>query len=451
MSSQVFGLVSGMDSGKLIEATLNAKRVPIAGLKRRRSAVSVQNSKVGSIISKAEALKEVLSKMETNKDLLALKSTVGDEDVLTVTANGNASPGSYDINITQLAKAAKVRATPTFGDRFDEVTAGTISITVDGGTAVDITVDEGEDLKSVVDKINGSGADVNASLIFDGSNYTLQVSNHDTGYSTTNASDALVITHTTTGSSGYAITFPTPDASNQAQNAAFTLDGLAITSTDNEVETALDGLNLNLVSVGTSSLVVGKDVDTTKENIQGFVDSYNDLMATIKREMTVTEGEDRNQKLAGEPFLARLKNDFQDIVTQEINGLNGNYQSLRMIGISTGKTSTLEIDSDDLDDALNQDINGVGDVFSFDTGGIAEALTTVIDLYTDGSESILKERQEAFTERLSNFDDRIERLEARIENLNQTLIKKYSALEQTMQALNQQSSALLGLVGAQQQ
>ena len=58
--------------------------------------------------------------MQSNKDLLALKSTVGDEDVLTVTANGNASPGSYDLNVTQLAKAAKVRATPTFADRFDE-------------------------------------------------------------------------------------------------------------------------------------------------------------------------------------------------------------------------------------------------------------------------------------------------------------------------------------------
>ena len=59
MSSQVFGLVSGMDSGKLIEATLNAKRVPISSLKRRRSAVQVQNSKVGDI-GKADALKEVL-------------------------------------------------------------------------------------------------------------------------------------------------------------------------------------------------------------------------------------------------------------------------------------------------------------------------------------------------------------------------------------------------------
>lgn len=451
MSSQVFGLVSGMDSGKLIEATLNAKRVPISSLKRRRSAVQVQNSKVGDIISKADALKEVLEKMQSNKDLLALKSTVGDEDVLTVTANGNASPGSYDLNVTQLAKAAKVRATPTFADRFDEVRAGTISIAVDGEEAIEITVDEGEDLKSVVDKINASDADVNASLIFDGTNYTLQVSNQDTGYSTTNASDALVISHTTTGSNGFALTFPTPDASTQAQNAQFTLDGLAITSTDNEVETALDGLSLNLVGTGTSTLQVGKDLETTKENIQAFVDSYNDLMGLIKREMTVTEGQDRNQKLAGEPFLGRIKNDLQDIVTQEISGLGGSFQSLRMIGISTNKTSTLVIDSDDLDEALNKDINGVGDVFSFDTDGIAEALTTIIDLYTDGNESILRERQDAFKERLTNFDDRIERLETRIENLNKTLIKKYSALEQTMSTLNQQSNALLGLVGGQQQ
>ena len=441
--SQVFGLVSGMDSGKLIEATVNARKGPIRAAQRRQAAVKSQISQVSSLKSKLDTLKTTLEDLEENKDVLALSATSGDEDILKVSATGEASPGNYDLNVTSLASAEKNRSTTTFADKYDEITAGTISIAVDGEDAVDITIDEGDDLKSVVDKINAADVDVQASLIFDGANYSLQIVNMSTGYTTDSADDALVITENYTGAAGSQINMAQITT---ATNAEFTLDGLAVTAQDNSVADVLEGVTIDLKTTGETNIVIDKDKEGTKENLQKFVDAYNDVMSLIKDQMVVEEGEDRNKKLAGEPFLNRLKSDLQDIAIREIDGLEGTFESLAMIGISTDTKSNLVIDSEDLDDALDADINGLGNVFTFEDTGITAALLDVVDRYVDGDESILEERKEAFQDRVEDFDDRISDLEDRLASLKEQMTKRFTTLEQTMSALNQQSSALLGLV-----
>ena len=441
--SQVFGLVSGMDSGKLIEATINARKGPIRSAQRRQKAVQAQISEVTKIIGKASTLKTTLEDLAENKDVLALSATSGDEDILTVNATGDSSPGNYLIDVTSLANAEKNRSMSTFEDKYSEVTAGTIKLSVNGEDPVEITIDEGDDLKSVTDKINASDADVHASLIYDGANYSLQLVSTTTGYTTDSADDAIVITESYTGGEGQQLNLT---QITQAANAQFTIDGLAITAQDNSVADALEGVTIDLKTLGQTNITIDKDKEGTKENLQKFVDSYNELMDLIKKQMVVEEGEDRSKKLAGEPFLTRLKADLQDVVIKEIEGLDGTFESLAMIGITTDTKSKLEINSEDLDAALDLDINSVGNVFTFAEKGVTAALLEVVDRYVDGDESILEERKEAFEERVEDFTDRIEDLEERIAALKQQMTKRFTKLEQTMSTLNQQSNALLSLV-----
>jgi flagellar hook-associated protein 2 len=253
----------------------------------------------------------------------------------------------------------------------------------------------------------------------------------------------LVITETYTGTEGTQFNM---SQITQATNAEFTIDGLAITAQDNSVADALEGVTIDLVAIGEANIVIDKDKEGTKENLQKFVDAYNEVMTIIKDQMVVEEGEDRNKKLAGEPFLARLKADLQDIVVKEVEGLSGTFESLAMLGISTDTKSKLVIDSEDLDEALDKDINGLGNVFTFEDTGITAALLEVADRYIDGDESILEERKESFQDRVEDYADRIEDLEERVAALRIQMTKRFTSLEQTMSALNQQSSALLGLV-----
>ena len=85
---------------------------------------------------------------------------------------------------------------------------------------MDITVDGTDTLDSVAAKINSSGARVNAAVIFDGTNYRLQVSGTDSGVDN-------AVTFTETGT-----TLGVDDPANElvaAADAVFEIDGLAMT------------------------------------------------------------------------------------------------------------------------------------------------------------------------------------------------------------------------------
>ena len=60
-----------MDSGKLIEATINARKGPIRAAQKRQAAVKAQISQVSALKNKLDTLKTTLEDLEENKDVLA--------------------------------------------------------------------------------------------------------------------------------------------------------------------------------------------------------------------------------------------------------------------------------------------------------------------------------------------------------------------------------------------
>ena len=93
-----------MDSGKLIDATVNARKGPIRAAQRRQAAVA-WISQVSTLKGKLDTLKTTLEDLEENKDVLALSATSGDEDILTVSATGEASrvptSSSHELGFTR--------------------------------------------------------------------------------------------------------------------------------------------------------------------------------------------------------------------------------------------------------------------------------------------------------------------------------------------------------------
>ena len=58
--NQVFGLVSGLDTGALLDATLQGARVPVIRLQNRQSGIDTQVSKIGKISSGLNSLKSYI-------------------------------------------------------------------------------------------------------------------------------------------------------------------------------------------------------------------------------------------------------------------------------------------------------------------------------------------------------------------------------------------------------
>ena len=185
---------------------------------------------------------------------------------------------------------------------------------------------------------------------------------------------------------------------NEATNAFYTMDGLAISATSNTDDETIDGIEFTLkqVSTDTVTLTVDMDYDAIIQKIQSFVDAYNDLMDFIddQTSVTVTESSDDDEDsveagaLANNSTVDTIKSALQRIMTSNITLLDDKteYTSLSLIGITTDyETGELEVDEDDLQDALESDLEGVMDLFG--VSGYSSNGEWSLGYYTDDTES----------------------------------------------------------------
>ena len=169
------GISSGIDTQAIIKAMLDAQRKPITQLQSKRSGYNAQISDLGKITSKLGELSTLAKDMGETSKVLAFTIGVGDEDVLTAEANGETTAATYDINVSQLARAEKDRSS-AFASSFSGVRAGVVSLKTAGDdTTYDVTIEEGDTLEDVVDKINGSVESVSAIAMVTRSSAELRV------------------------------------------------------------------------------------------------------------------------------------------------------------------------------------------------------------------------------------------------------------------------------------
>jgi len=439
MVTNISGIVSGMDTNAIIDALASVQRIPINKLKGQKAGVQSQISKVGEIKGKMNELKDFLEEFNTDASVLSYTGSTTDEDVLTVDTSGEALPGTYEIEVTQLAKAEKNRSA-AFEDTSTEIKQGTLTLTVKEEDPIEITIEKGDTVFDVVDSINASDAEVFASIINDGTSSYIQISSKETGHIIgESADDAIIISESYTGVAGAQLNLTQVT---QATNSQFTMDGLKVEQTGNTVGDVLDGVTLNLHTLGEVTVSVDADKEATKENLAGFVETYNAAFNLIAKELKVTEDTDFGSTLAGDFTIKQLKLQLQNIMASSVSGTSGTFDALSQVGIRTSATGLLEIDDDDLDDALDKDITSVAKLFSTEDTGISQQLIDRIDLYTEDLEGVFKIKVDSLNDRVDLLDTDISDMEMRVEKLINRLKRQFSEMEMAINQLNMQGSSL---------
>ncbi len=402
------------------------------------------SSRLGTIKTRLESLQTAGEGMDSLDEILGAVVRSSDETRVTATATGDAPLGTYQLEVTQLAAAER-----TYSDTFAASDSsglfgtGTFSIQVGADAAVDITVDGTDNLNSVASKINSSGANVKAAVIFDGSNYRLQVSGSDTG-----ASNAITFTETGT-------TLGLTDVANEivaARDASFTIDGLAMTRSSNEVADAIPGVTLDLLTQtsGSVAITVDRDTEGTKEKMQTFVDSYNEVMRGINAEFSFSGVARVGNSLAGDSMLRSLQSKLSEAIIDPVSGL-GDVDRLSLVGIRVQNDGTLELDDAELTAALASDADGVAAFFEGDSdasvAGFVERLDDVIESFisTDGLLSI---RVDGLDGQVGDVDISIESMEHRIGKFEENLRAKFTNLELVMSGLNAQGQQLISVLSS---
>ena len=129
------GLGSGLDIQSIVEQLVAAERAPQANrLTKRESTANEELSALGKFKSALAGFRDSLAKLTDAATFQGRTVTVGDDKVLTATADSTSLPGTYSVEVTNLASAQRLRSS-AFADATSPVGTGNLAITVNGQTA----------------------------------------------------------------------------------------------------------------------------------------------------------------------------------------------------------------------------------------------------------------------------------------------------------------------------
>ncbi|MEO5341789.1 MAG: flagellar filament capping protein FliD [Gammaproteobacteria bacterium SHHR-1] len=432
------GVGTGIDLNSLLSQLMEIERRPLYALQDKEKSIQSQISDYGSLKSSVSSFRSSVDRLKYESDFNAFKASSSEDGVFSPSVSGVATAGSYDIEVTQLAKSHKLAS-----QRFAEdqtLASGSLTLSV-GDKSMSLTVDETNNtLAGLRDAINKSedNPGVTATIINEGGGSRLMLSSNETG-----AENAIVITDQATTLGGMFDTTNDLDGDEgnnvdgqaevvtTAQDAQFSVDSFQVTSASNSVEDVVQGITLNLATVGSAKLTVTQDLDKSTDLVQGMVDAYNKMRDKIE---SLQAG-----NLKGDSTLRQIDSMFITEMTKsaDLNGL----QNLFEVGVTRTKEGRLSFDKDVYKTALEEKGDQVVSLFTDAEQGFAERLSGVANdmLSYDGMFAV---RNEGLDNRLQYLKSSQERMERRLEETEDRLVKKFTALDTTMSRLNSTSSYL---------
>ena len=263
-----------------------------------------------------------------------------------------------------------------------------------------------------------------------------------------------------------------------AKNAKFRYEGIPMNRPTNEIDDVVPHVTLQLHSTTdrTANISIKNDTESAKDALITFVGNYNQLMAELniltqnKPEIvdeleyfTEEESEKAKERLGvfqSEFSLKSSKSSLQQIITNSyMPEENFTIRTLAQVGIasktgvSTGASPAqmrgyMEIDEKKLDEALENNMDEVKNLFGYDTNddkiidaGIAYKMDQTLLAYVQTG-GILAMKDSAIERNISNTETKIERLEVQVANKEADLKRKYGNMESTLNNLESQASSI---------
>ncbi len=447
------GIGSGLDIKGLVNSMVQAETAPKAAqLQRQEKTTEAKFSALGKLQS---ALSNFQSSMkELNKMTLFdnMKAASSNGSALSATASKTAAAGTYSVEVTSLATSSKV-ATQAVATDFKASGAGFLGVKLGSdGEVTTVNIADGSSLTDVRDALNEQLKDkgITANIVNNPASGESQIvlSSKETG-----ADKDIVMTGTLAGADFNVDSTKKAVAGGagylqQAANAKFSIDGLALESATNTVANVIPDVEFTLKGKTEEgkplTVTVGEDRSGVKDQLKKFVESYNEFMTVAKELTAVTKvGDDKAPVvggLVGDSTVRSLLNG----VRAELGNVMPGAQGLRVLadlGITTQQDGKLKIDDKKLDAALEQNFDKVGQFIAGDNG-LMSRLGSKIDAYA-GKTGIIGERQKSLESARSDIKKQTERLNERSIQIEARLLKQFNAMDALVGQLNSTSSSLM--------
>ena len=447
-SNVTFSGFNQIDFGYILNAVMTQERQPLTALETSKKTLETQNSAFSTLAGKLTALGSAADKVKELGSMSVLSATSTNEGV-GVSATGGTIPGTYDIVVSELARAQVTASSSTFTATTDVVgTGGSITLTSASGSPVTISLTGSTTLAELADLINDNeDSPATASIVqVSTGNYKLVLTATDTGLA-----NAFTLTSALTGGSGVAFTDTDSDGvagdsaldnAQSALDAAFTVNGLSVTSASNTVEEVVPGVTLTLAKKDPTTHVgvsVSRNVDKAEELVKSFVTAYNNIVTFMNDQSTAALS--GKVSIGRDPLLRSFKDNLRGAMLQEYTG--GTFTTLPAVGIGFDRDGKMTLDSDVFAEAMSRSVSDVQRLFSGTdgNGGAFGRLSDLIEEYTK-SDGLVASTRERIDAQVSSLTSRIDSMEAMLEIRRQTLQQEYIAADLAMTRLKNQSSSL---------
>jgi flagellar hook-associated protein 2 len=466
MAFSSLGVGSGLDLSGLLTQLTTSERQPLLALDARGAAITTKLSAYGQLQSGVSSLQTASAKLADLSLFQGVKADSSFNTVLTASAKNTAAAGKYAINVSQLAQAQTLA---TAGQASATAAVGSGTVTIDFGTFTPAVTDpaspasfeknaartsativvgaESNTLEGIRDAINAQkDSGVTASIVNDGSGtpFRLLLASTDTGAASGlkisvdgDAALSNLLAYDPTGSS-------TLTETAAAKNAQLTVNGLSISSATNTVEESLQGVTLNLVKTGDSTVTVAADTGSAKSAVSAFVAAYNNLLGVGKSLTNFDPDTKKGSALTGDSTLRNLQVQLRTALTSPQSGATGDLTVLSDVGVSFQKDGTLAVDSAKLDTAISGNLAGVAKLFAgtaTDTSGFGKQIAKLaLDFTSPGG--TLTTASDGLTGSLKRLDSQYQDASTRIDATLARYKKQFTQLDVTISRLNATGSYL---------
>ncbi len=553
------GLASGFDWKSVVDQLVQVERAPEQRLLTDQTALNQRNAAYSNIKTQLTALQTKIAALKDPTLFDSRTAQTADASVATATATAGTAPGSYLLNVTQLATASKISGTGNIGSPLSPtndvstlalssaafptaVTAGTFTV-----NGKQITVATSDTLQSVFDQIasatsnavtatydstadviqlsstgeivlgsatdtsnflqaarlsnSGVAGSISSSLPLGsiGLTATLSAANFATAVSDGGAgagsfkingvaiafnattdtvntvinrinnssagvnaaydsvNDRFVLTSKSTGDIGIAMEDVTGNflsatglsagSLTHGKDLIYTLNGgdplRSHSNTITDASSGIAGLSMTALKENTAvTITVNNDNATIKTAIQGFIDAYNRVQSLIDSQTASTtdaKGVVTAGILASEGDADQIASSLRKSVYSTVTGLTGTLNHLADLGITTnGNDNTLTLENPDLlDQALTTNLEGVKELFSDSTNGLATNLDTYLT-NTIGENGSLVAHQDSLTKQSGDIDQQILEMERVVQSNKERMTASFVSMETAQANINQQ-------------
>ncbi|GLQ93737.1 flagellar filament capping protein FliD [Dyella acidisoli] len=434
------GLGTGLDVNSIITALVNAQEAgPQAQITNQTNQDNNQIAGLTALQTALSGVQSALSELTSSSTYATYTTTLSNTSLGTASTLPDASPGSYNINVTQLATAQKSvsaaqSSTATVG-------TGALNITV-GGKTLNVSVGASDTLSSIASNINNASGNpgVTATIVSGVNGNQLVLTSTSTG--TANAFSVSAGSGSSSGVSALASALNTP--STAAGNAQLTIDGISVSSPTNSVSGALTGVTLNLSTTGSTQLTVAQSTTPISTAVNDFVSAYNTYASTVSQLQSYNSTTKVAGVLLGDATLSAVQSQISSVLGSKVS--SSSLGSLANLGITRNADGTLALNSTTLANTLSSNPSSVQQLFT-GTNGIATRLNTLVTNFNSSS-GVLQTRINNLNSDLTTQSSAQTALNARMAVYQQQLVQQYTNLSSLMSSLNNTSSYLTQAMNA---